>query len=78
MHILVIEDEERLAKNLKTAIARNAGFTVDIALNGEDGLHLAMSNTFDCIILDLMLPGRSVRDVLRSLRSDGYKRRSSS
>jgi len=73
MHILVIEDEERLAKNLATAIVRNAGFAVDVALNGEDGLHLAMSNTFDCIILDLMLPERSGLDVLRSLRSSGYE-----
>ena len=73
MHILVIEDEDRLAKNLATAIMRNAGFAVDIALNGEDGLHLAASNTFDCIVLDLMLPGRSGRDVLRSLRSGGFK-----
>ncbi len=73
MHILVIEDEDRLARNLATAITRNAGFAVDIALNGEDGLHLATSNTFDCIVLDLMLPGRSGRDVLCSLRSGGYK-----
>ncbi len=73
MHILVIEDEERLAKNLATAILRNAGFAVDIALNGEDGLHLAQSNVFDCIILDLMLPGRSGREVLRALRSSGNK-----
>ena len=73
MHILVIEDEDRLARNLATAITRNAGFAVDVALNGEDGLHLATSNTFDCIVLDLMLPGRSGRDVLRSLRSGGFK-----
>ena len=73
MHILVIEDEDRLARNLATAIMRNAGFSVDIALNGEEGLHLATSNTFDCIVLDLMLPVRSGRDVLRSLRAGGYK-----
>ena len=73
MHILVIEDEDRLARNLATAITRNAGFAVDIALNGEDGLYLATSNTFDCIVLDLMLPGRSGRDILCCLRSRGYK-----
>ena len=73
MHILVIEDEERLARNLATAIERNPGYVVDLALNGEDGLHLAMSKVFDAIILDLMLPGRSGREVLRSLRLDGDK-----
>jgi len=72
MHILVIEDEERLARNLATAIMRNAGFAVDVALNGEDGLHLAMSDTFDCIVLDLMLPLRSGREVLCALRAGGY------
>jgi two-component system response regulator PhoP len=73
LHILVIEDEERLARNLATAIGRNAGFAVDVALNGDDGLHLAMSHVFDAIILDLMLPGRSGREILRSLRVSGDK-----
>jgi two-component system response regulator PhoP len=71
MHILVIEDEERLAQNLATALARNAGFVVDVALNGHDGLHLATSGVFDAILLDLMLPGCSGVDVLRALRSGG-------
>ena len=71
MHILIIEDEERLAKNLAKAITRSAGYAVDIALDGEDGLHLATSNIFDCIVLDLMLPVRSGREVLRCLRATG-------
>ncbi len=73
MHILVVEDEDRLAKNLATALGRNAGYAVDVALNGEDGLHLAQSSAFDCIVLDLMLPGRSGREVLRALRNAGDK-----
>lgn len=73
MHVLVIEDEERLAHNLAKAIARNAGFAVDIALNGIDGLHLATSGTFDAIILDLMLPGKSGQEVLAGLRKTGDK-----
>ena len=73
MHILVIEDEERLAQNVATALARNSGFVVDVALNGQDGLHLAMSGVFDAILLDLMLPGCSGEDVLRALRSGGHK-----
>ena len=73
MHILVIEDEERLAQNLAKAITKNVGFVVDLAHDGEDGLQLARSDAFDAIILDLMLPGRSGREVLRSLRAEGYK-----
>lgn len=73
MHVLVIEDEERLAQNLSKAIAKNAGFAVDIALNGIDGLHLAVSGTFDAIILDLMLPGKSGQEVLGGLRKTGDK-----
>jgi DNA-binding response OmpR family regulator len=73
MHVLVIEDEQRLAENLAKAISRNAGFVVDIALDGKDGLHLASSGVFDAIILDLMLPGMSGEDVLSALRSTGHK-----
>lgn len=73
MHILVIEDEERLAQNLATALARNNGFIVDVALNGQDGLHLAQSGAFDAIILDLMLPGLSGDKLLHALRSGGSK-----
>lgn len=71
MHVLIIEDEERLAHNLAQAILKNAGFAVDIALDGEDGLHLATSGVFDAIILDLMLPGKSGQEILEELRKTG-------
>ncbi len=71
MHVLIIEDEERLANNLAKAILKNAGFVVDVALNGVDGLHLATSGVFDAIILDLMLPGKSGQEVLAGLRQTG-------
>jgi DNA-binding response OmpR family regulator len=73
MHVLVIEDEQRLAENLAKALSKNAGFVVDIALDGNDGLHLASSGVFDAIILDLMLPGMSGGDILTALRSTGHK-----
>ncbi len=73
MHVLVVEDEERLAQNLAKAIQKNAGFVVDTALNGVDGLHLATSGVFDLIILDLMLPGMSGSDVLATFRKAGHK-----
>jgi DNA-binding response OmpR family regulator len=73
MHVLVVEDEERLAQNLARAIQKNAGFVVDIALNGVDGLHLASAGVFDAIILDLMLPGMAGKEVLANLRKNGDK-----
>jgi DNA-binding response OmpR family regulator len=73
MHVLVVEDEERLAQNLARAIQKNAGFVVDIALNGVDGLHLASAGVFDVIILDLMLPGMAGKEVLANLRKNGDK-----
>lgn len=73
MHVLVVEDEERLAQNLAKAIQKNAGFVVDIALNGVDGFHLASEGVFDAIILDLMLPGMSGTEVLANLRKNGDK-----
>jgi DNA-binding response OmpR family regulator len=73
MHILVVEDEQRLAQNLAKALSRNAGFVVDVALDGNDGLHLAKSGVFDAIILDLMLPGMSGNELLSALRATGSK-----
>jgi two-component system response regulator PhoP len=73
MHVLIVEDEERLAENLAKAITRNAGFVVDIALDGNEGLHLALSGSFDVVILDLMLPGIPGQTVLSELRKAGDK-----
>ncbi len=73
MHVLVVEDEVRLAQNLAKALSKNAGFVVDVAADGNDGLHLASSGSFDAIILDLMLPGISGNDLLARLRAGGNK-----
>jgi two-component system, OmpR family, copper resistance phosphate regulon response regulator CusR len=55
MKILVIEDELKTAKFLKKGLSE-AGYVVDVAANGLEGLHLAMEVDFDLIILDVMLP----------------------
>ncbi|HEV7676546.1 MAG TPA: response regulator transcription factor [Candidatus Angelobacter sp.] len=73
MRVLIVEDEERLARNIEEGIAKVAGFAVDIAHDGEDGLHLAMSNEYDAILLDLMLPQLSGKALLASLRRAGRK-----
>src|ERR1700731_2929453 len=73
MRVLIVEDEERLARNIEEGIAKGAGFAVDVAHDGEDGLHLAMSNEYDAILLDLMLPQLSGKALLASLRKAGKK-----
>ena len=67
MRILLVEDEPRLARSLAKAL-REAGYAVDPALAGDEGLHLAENCDYDAIILDLMLPrldGWQVLDLLR-------------
>src|SRR6266550_4202442 len=56
MHILVVEDEQRLAYLLRRVLLEER-HTVDLAHDGHTGLDLALSDTYDAVILDLMLPG---------------------
>lgn len=69
MRVLIVEDEERLAQNLQKGIQRLAGFAVDVAGDGAEGLHLALANDYDAMILDLMLPEMSGQELLSSLRA---------
>lgn len=72
MRILIIEDEKKTAAYLQKGLMEN-GFSADISANGEDGLHLARTETYDLIILDVMLPdldGWSVLAALRTEKSD--------
>jgi DNA-binding response OmpR family regulator len=67
MRVLVVEDEERLAANIVAGL-REAGFAVDQAADGSDGLAYAEQDLFDAILLDLMLPGLNGQGVLKALR----------
>ena len=67
MRVLVIEDEEKLAGIISRGL-RAEGFAVDIANDGERGLQLATSHSYDLIILDIMLPKRTGTEVLSSIR----------
>jgi two-component system copper resistance phosphate regulon response regulator CusR len=67
MRLLVIEDEVRLAEFLRKGLAE-AGYVVDVAHDGIDGLHLAVEGTYDLVILDVMLPGKDGFEGLSSLR----------
>ena len=70
MRILIIEDEQKAANYLKKGLSEN-GFSVDIANNGEDGLHLAMTEAYDLIILDVMLPIKGGWAIIKELRDAG-------
>lgn len=68
MRLLVVEDARPLARSLQQGLMEE-GFTVDLAHDGEDGLHLASEIAYDGIILDRMLPLRDGLSVLRELRA---------
>jgi two-component system response regulator PhoP len=73
MRVLVIEDERRLAENVARSLKENVAWVVDIALDGENGLHLAESVAYDLIVLDLMLPKLDGLELLRRFRREGNK-----
>jgi two-component system copper resistance phosphate regulon response regulator CusR len=68
MRILVVEDEPKLAEYLRKGLM-GAGFTVDVAHDGLDGLHLAVEGSYDAIVLDRMLPGIDGLGLVAALRS---------
>ena len=70
MKILLVEDSERLCRAVGTGL-RKAGFAVDIASDGQEGLHLAQCGDYDVIVLDLMLPKLDGLSLLRRLRAGG-------
>ena len=69
MRRLVVEDEIQLADALSEILRRNM-YTVDTSYDGIDGLDNAMSGVYDCIILDIMLPGMNGFEVLKKLRKE--------
>ena len=71
MRVLVVEDEKRLAHNVAAVFRKSAGYAVDIAKDGEDGLFLAETNDYDLVVLDLMLPKLSGPELLVRLRESG-------
>lgn len=71
VRVLIVEDEPRLAENIARSLRESAGYAVDIAPDGQEGLFLAESNTYDLLVLDLMLPGLSGADLLTRIRKLG-------
>lgn len=70
MKILVVEDEFKTGTYLNRGLT-GAGFVVDCVSDGIDGLHQAMTENYDLIVLDVMLPGLDGWSILRSLRQAG-------
>ncbi|MGM9978409.1 MAG: response regulator transcription factor [Clostridium sp.] len=72
MRILIVEDEEQLSEALG-AILEKHNYTVDRVFNGEDGLDYILSNIYDLVILDIMLPLMNGLDVLKKARKEGIE-----
>lgn len=69
MRILLVEDEEYMAQAVAQVLEKN-NYTVDLAHDGEYGMDCALSGIYDIIILDIMLPGRSGLEILKTLRQE--------
>jgi two-component system copper resistance phosphate regulon response regulator CusR len=72
MKILIVEDEAKTSEYLQQGLTE-AGFVVDLARNGIDGHHLAMTEPYDLVILDIMLPDIDGWRILQALREAGKK-----
>ena len=70
MRILVVEDEKKVARFLEQGL-KEEHYTVDVALDGEEGEALASANAYDLIILDVLLPKKDGFSVLKGLRRKG-------
>ena len=70
MKILIVEDEAKTGDYLRQGLSE-AGFVVDLARDGMDGLHLALTGEYDLMVLDVMLPGLDGWSVLQTVRRAG-------
>jgi OmpR-family two-component system manganese-sensing response regulator len=70
MRILLVDDEIELTQPLSHVLSKE-GYLVDVADQGRTGLELALTNVYDLLILDWMLPYRSGLEICRELRSQG-------
>ncbi len=68
MRILVIEDDNTISEFIAKGL-KESGFAVDLADNGIDGLHLALTESYDIGIFDIMLPGVSGLDIIKKIRA---------
>ena len=70
MRVLVVEDEKKVAVLIQAGLAEH-GINAEVCHHGDEALRRATSESFDGLVLDVMLPGRDGLSILRKLRSDG-------
>ncbi|HEY3346940.1 MAG TPA: response regulator, partial [Nitrospirota bacterium] len=68
MRVLVIEDESKVASFIKKGLQEES-YAVDVASDGEEGLTYLNNNTYDAMVLDLMLPKKNGIEVMREVRA---------
>ena len=68
MRLLLVEDDKKIALFVKTGL-KEAGFAVDHAADGEDGMHLALTEPYDVAVIDLMLPKVDGLTIIKSMRA---------
>ena len=73
MNVLVIEDDTTVGGFIKRGLEEQR-YRVELVANGEEGERMAAAETFDLLILDMRLPGKSGLDVLQSLRARGFEK----
>ena len=71
MRILVVEDDKKIASFIRKGLSE-VGFNPQVSHEGNEALHLATSERFDAVVLDVMLPGRDGLSVLRQLREQRH------
>ena len=69
MRVLIIEDEYNLADVIANRL-KQENYLVDIETDGEEGLYTALNGTYDCIILDVMLPHKNGFEILKEIREE--------
>lgn len=67
--VLIIEDEQSILKLLSYNLEQE-GYQVESSMDGQEGLDMALENTYDLVLLDLMLPNRDGMDICRSIRQE--------
>jgi two-component system copper resistance phosphate regulon response regulator CusR len=72
MRLLLVEDDARIARFVAKGL-REQAYAVDVAVTGDDALYQAAVNTYDLVILDVMIPGRDGFAVCRELRKGGQR-----
>ena len=72
MRLLIAEDHPSLARSIANGM-REEGYAVDLTFDGDEALHLAKTNAYDGIVLDMMLPGKDGWTILPTLRRSGLR-----